>query len=296
MSEQHPEGRPTRTTFSDDGYLAMARHVLGDKHSFIGLVDAMPRPHHSELDFDGTGDTFEDPEGTILGDARIVEAARVSIAGQGVRPTSDDRKLIRYLLKNRHTTPFEQVRFTFHVRLPIFVARQWIRHRTGSFNEESARYGQLRGDFYIPAQARLKKQAKKNKQGSGAQLVADPAKTQVRIADHSFASYRLYEELLGVDPNDPEAEHDGLARELARAVLPVNIYTQWFWTTDLHNLMHFLVLRLHDHAQWEARQYAEAIVPMAAAVAPYAMEAFRDFRCPEGAVPRIWPEHLRGKQ
>lgn len=254
-------------------YLMGAEGVLGDEHSFVRLVDTMPSldPRYLYRDAAGfkPGDDFTAP-----GDQRIVDAARVSIAGEHVRPTSDDRRLIHYLVKNRHTTPLEQIRFTFHVRLPIFVARQWIRHRTGSFNEESARYGQLRGDFYIPAQARLKKQAKRNKQGSAAHLVADPARTQVQIREHSEASYRLYEELLGVNPDDPDAEPDGLARELARAVLPVNVYTQWFWTTDLHNLMHFLTLRLHEHAQFETRAYAEAIVPMATAVAPYAMEAF----------------------
>lgn len=210
------------------------------------------------------------------GDKRIVDAARVSIAGEGVRPTSSDRKLIRYLLKNRHTTPFEQVRFTFHVRLPIFVARQWIRHRTGSFNEESARYGKLADDFFIPAQGRLMKQATKNKQGSSGTLVRDPYETQKLIREHSERSYRLYEELLDIQENG-EPGDNALARELARMVLPVNIYTQWFWTTDLHNLMHFLKLRLHPHAQKEVRAYAEAILPMASAVAPMAMEAFYEF-------------------
>ena len=209
-----------------------------------------------------------DPEHvTAPGDQRIVDAARVSVAGQGVRPTSDDRTLIRYLVKNKHTTPLEQVRFTFHCRLPIFVARQWIRHRTGSFNEESARYGQLAADFYIPTLERLMKggQAKKNKQGSGGLLSkAIALAAQKLIAGASVTAYKLYEKLLDM----------GVARELARLVLPVNIYTQWFWTTDLHNLMHFLRLRLHAHAQWETRQYAEAILPMAEAVAPYAMEAF----------------------
>jgi thymidylate synthase (FAD) len=208
---------------------------------------------------------------TAPGDQRIVDAARVSIAGDEVRPTSDDRKLVNYLVKNRHTTPMEQVRFTFHCRIPIFVARQWIRHRTGSFNEESARYGKLAADFYIPTMKRMLRggQAKKNKQGSGAKMEEEDALAAIQsIQGHSDRSYTQYEGLLGA----------GVARELARMVLPLNIYTQWFWTTDLHNLMHFLTLRLHEHAQWESRRYAQAIVPMAEAVAPYAMDAFQGHR------------------
>lgn len=206
---------------------------------------------------------------TAPGDQRIVDAARVSIAGEEVRPTSDDRKLVRYLVKNKHTTPLEQVRVTMHARLPIFIARQWIRHRTGSFNEESARYGVLADDWYTPSFERMKAggQAKKNKQGSGEALSDDVANAAIEIIEeHSRLSFERYHELLGM----------GVARELARVVLPLNTYTQWFWTTDLHNLMHFLRLRLHGHAQWEVRQYAEAILPMIDAIAPYATEMFRE--------------------
>jgi thymidylate synthase (FAD) len=240
-------------------YIFEANVVLDDDHSFVRLVDTMP-----EVRKGLTSDM------TAPGDQRIVDAARVSISGEEVRATSDNRKLIRYLVKHRHTTPLEQVRFTFHVRLPIFVARQWIRHRTGSFNEESARYGKLAADFYVPSLDRvmLGGQAKKNKQGSGQPIDKTiAAELRARVATMSATAYDEYERLLDA----------GLARELARMVLPVNIYTQWFWTTDLHNLMHFLRLRLHEHAQWETRQYAEAIVPMAKALAPYAMEAFEDF-------------------
>jgi thymidylate synthase (FAD) len=242
-------------------YIMKADRVLDDDYSFVGLVDSMPLPFM----------TGPRPSAHINpGDQRIVDAARVSIAGGGVRSTSDDAKLIRYLVKNRHTTPLEQVRFTFHVRLPIFVARQWIRHRTGSFNEESARYGKLASDFYIPTIERLMAggQAKSNKQGSGAPLSRELAEDlQGGLRMHSENCYQRYEAALS----------HGLARELARMVLPTNIYTQWFWTTDLHNLMHFLKLRLHEHAQWETRRYAETIVPMAEALAPYAMKAFKDF-------------------
>ena len=247
-------------------YIMKAERVLDDDHSFVGLVDSMP-----QLIF-GAGRNARLEDGvTLPGDKRIVDAARVSILGKGVRAISDDEKLIRYLVKNRHTTPLEQVRFTFHVRLPIFVARQWIRHRTGSFNEESARYGKLASDFYIPSIDRLKAvgQAKDNKQGStdGIILGGDAEAICTAIQKTSAAAYMLYEEFLKV----------GLARELARMVLPTSIYTQWFWSTDLHNLMHFLKLRLHPHAQWETRRYAEAIVPMAEALAPFAMKAWREF-------------------
>jgi thymidylate synthase (FAD) len=251
-----------------DGYL---KHTPVLDHGFVALVDCMPmldpNPRRSP----------EDPF-TYPGDQRIVDAARVSIAGEGVRPTSDDRKLIRYLIKNRHTTPLEQVRFTFHVRLPIFVARQWIRHRTGSFNEESARYGVLADDFYVPTLERLMSggQAASNKQASGAPITHATASEMRRVIDErSRFAYAEYTTLLEL----------GLARELARVVLPLNIYTQWFWTTDLHNLMHFIKLRLHEHAQHEVRIYAQAILPMAEALAPFAMEAFRDFELGGVATP-----------
>ena len=244
------------------GYIVFMenKNVLGDGIGSVTLIDSMPRQLHR----------VENPSGTLSGDQRIVDAARVSIAGDGVKPTSDDRKLIRYLVKNRHTTPLEQVTFAFHVRLPIFCARQWIRHRTGSFNEESARYGELASDFYVPSIDRLMVagQSKKNKQGStkapfdGAMAMA----IQDEMKRHFDDCYSEYKMLL---------EH-GLARELARCVLPVSIYTQWYWKTDLHNLMHFLKLRIHPHAQWEMRQYAEAILPMAEAIAPYAMEAWKE--------------------
>jgi len=234
-------------------YIAQAHGVLGDEHSFVHLVDTMP--------------SSEWNEGITNADRRIVEAARVSIAGEEVRAVHDEKKLIQYLLKNKHTSPFEHVRFTFHVRLPIFIARQWIRHRHGSFNEESARYGKLANDFYIPTMARMLKggQAKKNKQGSGAELSEQVAQYAInQITAESVGTYNKYEALL-------EA---GVAREIARMVLPTNIYTQWFWTTDLWNLMHFLRLRLHTHAQWEVRQYAEAILRQVSTIVPFAMEAF----------------------
>jgi len=241
----------------DDQYLMRAEGVLGDAHSFVRLVDTMPLLR-SGLP----------PSAIRPGDQRIVDAARVSIAGNDVDAKNPPERLIRYLVKNRHTSPLEQVRFTFHVRLPMFCARQWIRHRTGSFNEESARYGKLRDDFYIPPMSRMNVQAEKNKQASGDTLVTDAEAMRTDIDLHCRDSYKLYENLL----------EGGLARELARMVLPVNVYTQWFWTTDLHNLMHFLTLRTHGHAQSEMRDYAEAMIPMARAVAPIAMDAWLEYR------------------
>lgn len=240
-------------------------NVLGDGIGSIEFIDSMPDYRLLALP-----DYSDGSQRTAPGDKRIVDAARVSVAGQEVRAVSDDRKLIRYLVANRHTTPLEQVRFTFHVRLPIFCARQWIRHRTGSFNEESARYGKLASDFYVPSVERLMAggQAKDNKQGSMeapySEFTAECMQTE--ITNHCADSYSRYELLL----------EQGLARELARMVLPTNIYTQWYWTTDLHNLMHFLRLRLHPHAQWEMQQYAKAIMPMAKALAPLAMEAWEE--------------------
>lgn len=231
-------------------------------HGSVSLVDSMPAlpPEIDHPQMTASRDRNWGP-----GDQRIVDAARVSIAGGEVRVTSDSEKLLRYLLANRHTTPFEQVRFTFHVKLPIFIARQWIRHRTGSFNEMSARYGVMPDEFYVPALDRMAEQSKSNKQGSGGVMehrgASDCAEV---IRDASHRAYADYQTLLAL----------GLARELARTVLPVNLYTQWFWTTDLHNLMHFLRLRLHSHAQYEMRVYAEAVRELVRPVVPCAMKAF----------------------
>lgn len=230
-------------------------------HGHVALIDAMPRPAVVE---DARGDAI------ASGDQRIVDAARVSIAGKDVESKNPPERLIRYLLKNRHTTPFEQVRLTFYAKMPIFVARQWVRHRTASINEMSARYGKLPAEMYVPSIERIMAgaQATKNKQGSQEGIDREEAeRIQCMIENANEAAYGAYEDLL----------QEGLARELARGVLPANIYTQWYWTTDLHNLFHFLRLRLHPHAQWEFRQYAEAMLPMAEAVAPIAVQAFRDF-------------------
>jgi len=237
-------------------------------HGVVYLLDAMP--HWS-------GDHAT---GLTAADARIVQAARVSMAhlppeiqrelGLVVEPEersiASNENLIRYLMRNAHTSPFEKVRFEFFVKLPIFVARQWIRHRTGSFNEVSARYAQLPCEFYVPEPERMQAQSSSNKQASGDKLprpIAQDCAEEINAT--SFSAYLSYEHML----------NRGLARELARMVLPTNFYTQWYWTVDLHNLFHFLKLRLHPHAQYEIRVYAEAMLAMVERVAPVATAAFR---------------------
>lgn len=205
---------------------------------------------------------------SIGDDQRIVDAARVSIAGENVKPVSTNAKLIDYLMKNQHMTPFESVRFQWHVKLPIFVARQWMRHRAGSFNEVSARYGEMPDEFYVPSFERLATggQAKDNKQGSGAHLSDEVTKdAQDAISHVNTMGYVEYQNMLDA----------GVARELARIVLPVSLYTQFYWNVDLRNLLHFLDLRLDAHAQWEIRQYAEAMVPIVETVCPLAVAAWR---------------------
>ena len=202
------------------------------------------------------------------GDDRVVQAARVSY-GEGTTTLRRDRLLIRYLLENEHTSPFEQVVFTFHVKMPIFVARQWIRHRTARLNEVSARYSVLPEDFYVPDASRIRGQDKVNRQGSSEEpLPPEIQRESVKIiAETSQKSYEQYKRLLDM----------GVAREVARVVLPLGIYTEWYWQMDLHNLFHFLKLRLDEHAQWEIRQYAKVIADIVERVVPVSFEAFRDF-------------------
>ena len=201
------------------------------------------------------------------GDDAIVQAARVSY-GKGTRKVSQDRGLIRYLMRHRHTTPFEMVEFKFHAKMPIFVARQWVRHRTANINEYSLRYSEARDEFYIPDEEHILFQSKLNKQGRSGEVPADlKKKVQDYFRDISDKSYTIYSEL-----NDA-----GIARELARAVLPVNLYTEWYWKNDLHNILHFLSLRLDPHAQYEIRIYAEAMEEIVKKIAPFAYEAFKDY-------------------
>jgi thymidylate synthase (FAD) len=212
-------------------------------------------------------------------DAAIVQAARVSY-GKGTKQISNDRGLIRYLMRHRHTTPFEMCEIKFHVKLPVFVARQWIRHRTANVNEYSARYSILDREFYIPAPEQLAAQSVANRQGRGEVLEGEEAARVLQLLrDDAALCYAHYEEMLNEDaegnPRDPE--RPGLARELARMNLPLNIYTQWYWKVDLHNLLHFLSLRADPHAQYEIRVYAEAMLDMVRRWLPIACEAFEDY-------------------
>ncbi|MCY3994731.1 MAG: FAD-dependent thymidylate synthase [Rhodobacter sp.] len=206
-------------------------------------------------------------------DAAICQAARVSY-GKGTKSVSNDEGLIRYLMRHWHSTPFEMCEIKLHVKLPVFVARQWIRHRTANVNEYSARYSILDREFYIPASESLAAQSAENSQGRGQVLSGTEAERVLEILrSDSARCYGHYEEMLGVKDGKL-----GLARELARMNLTANVYTQWYWKVDLHNLFHFLRLRADSHAQYEIRVYAEAIGKVVADWVPLAYAAFRDYR------------------
>ncbi|WP_366556258.1 FAD-dependent thymidylate synthase [Aquibaculum sediminis] len=212
-------------------------------------------------------------------DAAVVQAARVSY-GRGTKRVQEDRGLIRYLLRHRHTTPFEMCEIKLHVKLPIFVARQWIRHRTANVNEYSGRYSIMDREFYIPAPEHLAAQSRSNRQGRGNLLEGEEAAEVLELLKRDAAqSYADYQSMLNetdsgeiIDPG-----RKGLARELARMNLPVNFYTQWYWKTDLHNLLHFLSLRADPHAQYEIRAYAEAMLEAAKRWVPLTFEAYEDY-------------------
>ncbi len=257
--EQHAEieahraaSHPTRraTVPALEGMLYEAVPVLD--HGFIRVVDYM-------------GD-----------DAAVVQAARVSY-GRGTRATREDEGLIRYLMRHRHSTPFEMCEIKYHVRLPIFVARQWIRHRTANVNEYSARYSILDREFYLPLPEHLAAQSNANRQGRGETLAADEAAEVLRLlrrdAEQAYATYSYL-----LNEEEPDPARRGLARELARMNLTLNTYTQWYWKTDLHNLLGFLSLRADAHAQYEIRAYAEAMLRSVEAWVPMTCRAFRDYR------------------
>lgn len=204
-------------------------------------------------------------------DAAVVQAARVSY-GRGTKKVSEDAGLIRYLMRHRHSTPFEMCEIKFHVKLPVFVARQWIRHRMASVNEYSARYSILDREFYLPAPEQVASQSSSNRQGRSEALDADAAQEVLEILRRDASRcYDDYEALL-----DPEKA--GLARELARMNLTLNTYTQWYWKIDLHNLMHFLALRADPHAQYEIRVYAEKMIQILRAWVPATAAAFEEYR------------------
>lgn len=246
-------------------------------HGFVGIVDAMPNVH-------GEGDTA------------IVQAARVSY-GKGTKAVSTDRNLIRYLLRNDHTSPFEMVEFKFHLKMPIFVARQLVRHRTASINEWSGRYSEMTDEFYIPEHEHIKPQSKDNKQGREGEISEFNKNGVVWVLETAHENaYRAYKSLLGEriddfydlyspagdDENsrifDEGFENQGIARELARIVMPLSNYTEMYWKIDLNNLFRFLRLRLDKHAQYEIRVLAKAIYDLAKPYAPFAFEAFEDYK------------------
>jgi thymidylate synthase (FAD) len=213
-------------------------------------------------------------------DSAIVQAARVSY-GRGTKQISKDEGLIRYLMRHRHTTPFEMCEIKFHVKLPIFVARQWIRHRTANVNEYSARYSVLDNEFYIPAPEQLSAQSSTNRQGRGDVLTGEEAQRVMSLLKSDAEQlYAHYEEMLNEDAegNVRDESRDGLARELARMNLSLNFYTQWYWKVDLHNLFHFLSLRADPHAQYEIRVYADAMLDVVKRWLPIAYQAFLDYR------------------
>ncbi|HRQ72834.1 MAG TPA: FAD-dependent thymidylate synthase [Phycisphaerales bacterium] len=241
-------------------------------HGFLALVDVMPRLV---------------PEGQTA-DAAIVQAARVSY-GQGTKRVSEDRGLIRYLLRHRHTTPFEMVELKFHVAMPIFVARQWIRHRTANVNEYSARYSIVRDRFYMPTVDAVRKQSRSNRQGGEETFRVDEA-AEVRTAEEFVEFLRTvesaYEKYLGLTER-------GVSRELARIGLPINVYTEWYWKCDLHNTLRFLSLRMDPHAQQEIRAYAQAMHDLIVPILPLTMEAWRDYEMESLRLSRLEADALR---
>ena len=248
IDEQRSAAQPTRRAVARgiEDHMYTAHEVLD--HGFVRVIDYM-------------GD-----------DAAIVQAARVSY-GAGTKHVSNDEGLIRYLMRHWHSTPFEMCEIKLHVKLPVFVARQWIRHRTANVNEYSARYSILDREFYVPAADALAAQSTSNNQGRGAVLVGEEAQRVLdTLRGDAGRAFDHYEAMLS------QEGQQGLARELARMNLPMNTYTQWYWKTDLHNLLHFLRLRADSHAQYEIRVYADAIAGVVRDWVPLAWRAFEDYR------------------
>ena len=225
------------------------------------------------------------------GDKRIVESARVSY-GEGTKTVREDKALIEYLISHQHTSPFEQVIVTLHCKLPIFVARQWIRHRTARVNEISGRYSILKDEFYVPDENQIGLQSKDNRQGRSTKDVPDELKKKVHdiLLRNQKEAYQEYRSMI----------NESIARELSRINLPLSLYTEWYWQSDLHNLFNFLKLRLDYHAQWEIQQYAKAVAIIAKAVAPIAYSAFEkhvlnDVRF-SGKEVEALANHIQGKE
>ena len=213
-------------------------------------------------------------------DTSIVQAARVSY-GKGTKKVSTDSGLIKYLMRHWHSTPFEMCEIKYHVKLPIFIARQWIRHRTANVNEYSARYSILDKEFYLPSKENLAAQSKSNRQGRGDVLTGDQANEVLNLLKNDAErTYDNYEIMLNqrYDGSTIDENKSGLARELARMNLTLNTYTQWYWKTDLLNLMNFLRLRADNHAQYEIRAYADVMLDTLKKWVPITFEAFMDYR------------------
>ena len=213
-------------------------------------------------------------------DSAIVQSARVSY-GKGTKQISNDKGLIKYLMRHRHSTPFEMCEIKFHIKLPIFIARQWIRHRTANVNEYSARYSILDKEFYIPSMENVASQSTINNQGRGEVLSSDEAAEVISILKKDAEqTYANYETLLNENPNGEsiDSSKPGVARELARMNLTLNTYTQWYWKIDLNNLLHFLALRADAHAQYEIRVYADIMMDIVKKWVPIAADAFEDYR------------------
>lgn len=242
------------------------REIKVHDHGLVALVDVMPRlvPQGKTADF------------------AIVQAARVSY-GEGTKQVNEDRGLIRYLARHHHTTPFEMVEFKFHHVMPIFVARQWIRHRTANVNEYSARYSVVRDRFYRPSDDNIRQQSVTNRQGGTEPIDAATAEQFLAYLDQSEKLYGEYEKLL----------EKGVAREQARIGLPISCYTEWYWKIDLHNLFHFLALRMDSHAQQEIRDYATAMFELIKPIVPIATEAFEDYRLGAMSLSRLEIEAIR---
>lgn len=214
------------------------------------------------------------PEDRKTADYAIVQAARVSY-GDGTKTVNEDRGLIRYLLRHSHTTPFEMIEFKFHCKMPIFVARQWIRHRTANINEYSGRYSVMKDEFFIPDADCVRQQSKNNKQGGDQTMSETDAQGFIAtLNDFCEKAYATYQ----------DAIERGVSREQSRMILPVNNYTEWYWKIDLHNLLHFLALRCDSHAQYEIRVFAEAMLNLIRPIVPVAIEAWDDYHPMRGAV------------
>ena len=268
MSAANPiDRKPSETPLTDVMGGCSRWEIRVHDHGLVALVDAMPRLV---------------PQGQTA-DAAIVQAARVSY-GAGTKHVSEDRGLIRYLMRHWHSTPFEMVEVKFHCVMPIFVARQWVRHRTANINEYSARYSVVQDRFYKPAREDLQAQSATNRQGRGEPLEDATAEAFLsHLEQVERGGYAAYEDFID----------KGVARETARMALPVNVYTEWYWKCDLHNTFRFLQLRLDPHAQKEIRDYAQAMYDLLRPICPVACEAFEDYHLGGVHLTRLEVEALR---